>query len=156
MDILNNIDFSQGSYKSVEGNASTVNKGIIDNFKKETSSVKNIPVTIQKLYVIKNLMKDNRQKVQEKIDNLNKSESTIKKLKQELTEDDTIQVLSQQNINRDIYDIATVEFSLYYSKINEFNYKLKVIAYQRTMFKQKLNEINTEMEKVQNYIDALE
>lgn len=154
MKILPSLNLTDGNYLGAEAKP---NKQSQDRTKyyEQTNHVKNSVTVRAKLEEIEILIRSNRSAVQDKINNLNTSESIIKKEISDLNDVDTIRVLSDQNISPDVMDIATVEFSQYYSKVNELKYKLKIISYQRNMFKERLLELNNDINVIESYLDSL-
>ena len=154
MKILPSLNLTDGNYLGAEAKP---NKQSQDRTKyyEQTNHVKNSVTVRAKLEEIEILIRSNRSAVQDKINNLNTSESIIRKEISDLNDVDTIRVLSEQNISPDVMDIATVEFSQYYSKVNELKYKLKIISYQRNMFKERLLELNNDINVIESYLDSL-
>ena len=154
MKILPSLNLTDGNYLGAEAKP---NKQSQDRTKyyEQTNHVKNSVTVRAKLEEIEILIRSNRSAVQDKINNLNTSESIIKKEISDLNDVDTIRVLSEQNISPDVMDIATVEFSQYYSKVNELKYKLKIISYQRNMFKERLLQLNNDINIIESYLDSL-
>ena len=154
MKILPSLNLTDGNYLGAEAKP---NKQSQDRTKyyEQTNHVKNSVTVRAKLEEIEILIRSNRSAVQDKINNLNASESIIKKEISDLNDVDTIRVLSEQNISPDVMDIATVEFSQYYSKVNELKYKLKIISYQRNMFKERLLGLNNDINVIESYLDSL-
>jgi hypothetical protein len=154
MKILTSLNLTDGNYLGAEAKP---NKQSQDRTKyyEQTNHVKNSVTVRAKLEEIEILIRSNRSAVQDKINNLNTSESIIRKQISDLNDVDTIRALSEQNISPDVMDIATVEFSQYYSKVNELKYKLKIISYQRNMFKERLLQLNNDINIIESYLDSL-
>lgn len=147
-----------GDYINFEGELSEIGKQIVGIYKSSISKKsENWKQEVKsKLEEVIKIMRENREEINKRVEYLNESESILSETIDKFEENDIIEVLKEKNIDLNILNIANTQFSDAYSDILEFKYRLGIISYKKLIFKREKRTLETEIEEVQNYIDAFE
>lgn len=145
-------------YLNKEGLINNIDKTIIDYFEnidatKFTSTQKTEIINL--LNEIKAIIYQNKANLDKMNENIVIAKNLIQNEINELESEDTINDLAKYNINPDIFEICAEQFNIFYSRIQELNYRMNVLNYKTTIIKDQRQNLDNDIELINKYIIAL-
>jgi hypothetical protein len=150
-----NITSGIDNYTKNESYETETDKIQIQSFKNNCNLNKSqIPQIIQNLEDIKEIARQNQEKIKKLIDNINYVKNILDKQINDLKSSDTLKNL--KGIESTIYSICADQWNIYYSRISELEYRQYIVSYKIVFLKQQYDNISLDIELINKYIIALQ
>jgi len=101
------------------------------------------------------LARKNRNDIDTMVSNLQTSENELKQAVDSFQNNDIMNQLSNTKVNRTIFNIANIQYTEYYTFMNEYKYRLSIVSYKKQVLKSQLKDLDSKIQTLQNYMATL-